>query len=354
MTERTTLEIIGDYPPVIRANTGLWSFDRSIGNPFSAEWGVPLRSLIEIFGPPESGKTSLGYTIAAAAREQGHILLASLEFTDKNYLENVMRHSGFHGTVEFLDFHDDKGKWLGHARLLTEAVNRLGREEDIVALILDSVAAIVPPAREEGIIGEGFMADRAKFMKDMCSRVEAKLMNRETPATFIALNHVTQSLDPYNKGHVTPGGTGLKFHGVVRVYMFRKEVFPKPSDTDKSKLLKGFVAEGHVEKLRFGGRGRRFRVYIVPGVGVHKGMTALFDCIANKLGERNQTGTISLQGTNVGRIGSFVEAAYTSKDEKFEPFIEVMRDYNPDLDSVDDDVDEPIPEEKPKRGRKKR
>jgi RecA/RadA recombinase len=349
-----TLEIIGDYPPVVRALTGLWSFDRAIGNPFSAEWGVPLRSLIEIFGPPESGKTSLGYTIAAAARESGHIMLASLEFTDKKYLENVMRHSGFHGTVEFLDFHDAAGKWLGHAKLLTDAVNRLGREEEIVALILDSVAAIVPPAREEGIIGEGFMADRAKFMKDMCSRVEAKLMNRTTPATFIALNHVTQSLDPYNKGHVTPGGTGLKFHGVMRVYMYRKEVFPKPADTDKSKLLKGFVAEGHLEKLRFGGRGRRFRVYIVPGVGVHSGMTAMFDCIALKVGARSDKGMISLQDSTMGRIGSFVEAAYTGKDEKFEPFLEVLADYNPSLDGEDEESEVVESVEKPRRGRRKK
>jgi RecA/RadA recombinase len=349
-----TLEIIGNYPPVVRANTKLWSFDRAIGNPFTAEWGVPLRSLIEIFGPPESGKTSLGYTVAAAARDKGHILLASIEFTDKKYLENVMRRSGFQGTVEFLDFHDEKGKWLGHAKLLTDAVNRLGREEDIVALILDSVASIVPPAREDSIIGEGFMADRAKFMKDMCSRVEAKLMNRETPATFIALNHVTQSLDPANRGHITPGGTGLKFHGVVRVYMFRKEVFPTPKDTDKSRLLKGFVAEGHVEKLRFGGRGRRFRVYIVPGVGVHKGMTAMFDCIAMKLGERNQSGTISLGGSALGRIGSFVEAAYTGKEEKFEPFLEELADYNPDMNEGEsDDTPAEGVETKPKRGRRK-
>lgn len=334
------VEIVGDYPPLQRVLTGSYSLDHAAGNPYSLEWGLPLRSEYEIYGPPESGKTSLGLHIGAILRPTGTILLCCLEQIDKKYVEGVVNATHFDGRVEFEPYQDTKGKWLGHAQQLTNAVNRLGNDENINVLILDSVAAVVPPAREGGIIGEGFMADRAKFMKDLTSRVEAKLMNRQTPAAFVALNHVTESLDPRNRSAVTPGGTGLKFHGAIRINLWKKEFFPKITDDEKTRTLKGFVSEGTVEKNRFGGRGRKFRIYIVPGRGVHLGMGALFDAINLKLASRSKTGTISIGDTKVARIGAFVKAAWDGQDEMFDPFRELIANFEPGLDVADIDEKE--------------
>jgi hypothetical protein len=94
-----------------------------------------------------------------------------------------------------------------------------------------------------------------------------------------------------------------------------------------------------VDKNRFGGSGRKFRIYIVPGVGVHLGMGALFDCISLKLGQRTENGTIKLDGASMGRIGTFVKYAYEGKEDKFTPFFEALSSYHPALDEETHETD---------------
>lgn len=334
-----SVEVIGSYPPLIRVPTGSYSLDRACGNPYTAEWGFPLRSTSEIYGPPESGKTSLSYHLASIVRPSGVIMMCALEQADREYMQACVERTGFTGQIDIPSAQGKKGEWLGHARMLTNAVNRFGRDEEVVAMVLDAVAAVVPPARDDddSVIGTGFQTDRAKFMGDLTSRMETKLMNRQTPGVFIALNHVSQSLDPYNKGNVTPGGVGLKFHSAIRLHLSRKEIFPKPGDTEDSRTLKGFVAEGRVEKNRFGGSGRKFRIYVVPGRGIHLGMGAMFDCIIAKLGQRTEQGTIKLDGASMGRIGTFVKYAFEGKDDKFTPFFEALYNYHPELEEAKDE-----------------
>jgi len=326
-----TVDVIGDYPSLERVSSRIYSLDRAVGNPYSLDWGIPLRSSYEIYGPPESGKSSLSLHLCSVIRPTGIILVAGLEQGDKEYMRGVAQAAGFEGTIEILS-NTKKKKLISHSVMLTDAVIRLGTDEDVVAMVLDSVAAVMPPARDDNLIGEGYMTDRARFMNDMTSRVEQKLLNRKTPAVFISVNHVGQSLDPRNRASITPGGKGLKFHSAVRINLWRKEVFPTPGQTEESRTLKGFIAEGTLEKNRFGGRGRRFRVYIVPGRGVHVGMSAMFDAIlSTKQAERNTTGQISLMGEKMGRIGTFVNAAFKGDDEKFTPFLEAIESYVPEL-----------------------
>jgi hypothetical protein len=129
----------------------------------------------------------------------------------------------------------------------------------------------------------------------------------------------------------------MKFHGAIRINLWRKEIFPKVDNTkEETRLMKGFVSEGTVEKNRFGGRGRKFRLYLVPGRGIHLGMGAMFDCINLKLAERTETGTIKIDKVSAGRIGAFVTAAYDRNDEKFNPFFELLDGYHPDLAEAND------------------
>ena len=147
-------EMIGSYPMLERLQTGWWSFDRAVGNPQSCEYGLSLRSIVELYGPPESGKSTTAYALSTKLKSGGTILLASLEMADRKYIEQVFRSQKYIGKLEFPEFKDDKGKWVGHSKMLTDAVNRLGSDENVTALILDSIAAIVPPAREDNQIGD--------------------------------------------------------------------------------------------------------------------------------------------------------------------------------------------------------
>ena len=54
---QSEIKFIGDVYPVQRFVTGLWSLDRALG--FRGENGMPLRSLVELYGHEHSGKSSL-------------------------------------------------------------------------------------------------------------------------------------------------------------------------------------------------------------------------------------------------------------------------------------------------------
>src|SRR3990167_3574641 len=97
------IEIIGDVYPVVRVVTGLWSFDRALG--FRGENGVPLRSLIELYGHEHSGKSTLGWFISSKVSPAATVWIADIEGTlDKVYIKEVMKNAGFTGTVRVADY----------------------------------------------------------------------------------------------------------------------------------------------------------------------------------------------------------------------------------------------------------
>jgi hypothetical protein len=133
--------------------------------------------------------------------------------------------------------------------------------------------------------------------------------------------------------------------------MWSAEAFYQDDDDPTSPAL-GFRVSGQVEKLRFGGRGRKFQFYIVPGFGVHSGVTAMFDAfdLTAKLKEAKKKGKLSdtvapymsaeraarvkLDGKNLGFLKrDLLEYAAEGKRRKFYPFVEVMDKFAHDVET---------------------
>src|SRR3990167_1979528 len=82
------IEIIGDIYPVTRVVTGLWSFDRALG--FRGDNGIPLRSLIELYGHEHSGKSTLGWYLSSKVNPTGTVWVADIEGTlSREYIIEV-------------------------------------------------------------------------------------------------------------------------------------------------------------------------------------------------------------------------------------------------------------------------
>lgn len=312
--------IEGNYPVMNRSLTELFSLDMALAQ--RGEAGLPLRSIIEIYGYPNVGKSTLAYYLAASVAKgsESDIALCDLEMLDRQYITTAVGGCGFEGTVTLIDTTDDKGKPIPHEKMLMQMA-RLVFDEKYGSSILDSVGMVMPTVEAEGAFGEAFMGKRAKLVAQVSRALMNNLRNKELPSASFIINHVHPNIG--KQGHSTAGGETLKFAAQVRLMLWTGEVF-----ADKEGKPYGFYVQGQVEKLRYGGRGRKFGFYIVPGYGVHIGASAMFDCFLQGLAERTQQGRVKIGDKNFGYIGAdLLSAAYAGNTRRFSTFEEKIAEH---------------------------
>lgn len=308
------IEIIGDWPDVERRPLGLWSFDRALGG------GQPMRAVYEMFGPMQSGKTSLAQYMAARGSLPGKILFMEIENRlDKEYLRSNLELAGFDGKVVLIPRgRSKKKKWMGinHTECLNELAEGL-LEDDVTAGILDSAGALVSEAQAKRKIGEQKPGDEAKLVWQLLRKVIYALnrgrMPDAPPANLYLISHTHGVIG--GRGYTTSGGTAGEYLATVRLSMW-----PGDFEDDGS-----FTIKGTVQKLTYGPSKRKFKVFLLAGRGIHVGLTAMVDCVDLELAKRESRGVV-LDGTNIGRIGTLLKAAREGKDAKFKPFFEALKE----------------------------
>lgn len=308
----------GDYPEIPRFSTGILSMDVALGK--GSQLGAPYRTLYELYGNTHVGKSTLAYYLAGRAADfmnHHRIAVCDIELLDMEYMKSCVEQSGFNGVVKILDGADAKKKVRDHEDMLMELVEKV-RVPDYSAGIFDSVGAYMPTAEFNADFEEAVMGVRAKAMAKFSRRSVNMLSNKEQPAILIIVNHVQAVIG--GRGHTTPGGDTMKFLGGGRIYLWQKEVIKSDDE------ILGYLIEGSVEKLRFGGKGRKFHVINLAGVGISRDLSCLFDCI--ELGLVRRENTIRIGDKSCGYISSFFQAVHNGNKEKFEPFYELLADYS--------------------------
>lgn len=311
------VEIVGNYPELKRERTGLYSLDWAFSSKGSL--GVPMRTILELYGYTNSGKSTLAYYLAGVLTGKGNVALCDLEAADPEYIKTSMTNAGLNGSVIITDVVDNKGKFIPHEEMLQELSAKI-REETTGVAILDSVGGIIPIAEATNDFGEANMGRRAKLVAQVARAFNANLRVKERPSVAIVINHVHSIIG--GRGHVTAGGEALKYLAASRVMIWPSERFTEGADSEEFPI--GFLVSGKLEKLRYGGPGREFQYYIVPGYGVHAGATAMFDCFNLGLAERGTT--VKLDGKSMGYLKKdLLSYAYEGKDRKFDPFVEALK-----------------------------
>jgi RecA/RadA recombinase len=312
------ITVEGDYPPIERIPTGLFSLDMALAT--QNDMGMPVRCLYEMYGYTGAGKSSLDYYLAGKVNPKGTIELCDLEGLDRDYVLSSLNQAGFEGTLHFISSTNTEKKKVTqrtHEAMMQELVTNLQNDKSSCS-ILDSVGAIVPIAEDSGDIGDANMGRRAKAVAQMVRGLTRVLKYMELPKIAFVVNHVNAVIG--GRGHVTPGGDTLKFLSQVRIMI-------KPGDVirDSEDNPLAFISEGSVEKLRFGAKGRKFKFVILPGIGVSPDLTAMVDCIT--LGLAKREATVKLNGESVGKIGRLVDDASKGRHDSFIPFYEALDDY---------------------------
>jgi len=317
------VDVIGRYPLLERRRTGLFSLDMALRN--VDKLGLPLRTITEIYGYTNAGKSTLAYFLAGKVAQENRIAICDLEFCDREYVRVCMEHSGFNGVVALQDFSDDKGKPITHERMLLMTAREL-HDEGCKAIIMDSIGAVQPNVEKnvlmddkEKELGQAFMGKRAKLVGQFARALTDALRTKDAASSAFVINHVHSIIG--GMGHVTAGGDTLKYMAAVRLMIWPDTTYYVDPSAPTDVL--GFLVSGQVEKLRYGGRGKKFRFYIVPGYGVHTGATAMFDCL--KYGLATSDAKVKIGDKSIGYLrADLLKAAAQGNTRKFAQFEEEL------------------------------
>ena len=179
--------------------TGSLSLDLALGL-----GGVPRGRIVEIYGPESSGKTTLALHVVANAQKNGGVAA----FIDAEHaLDPVYARKLGVDTDSLIVSQPDNGE---QALEICEALVRSG------AIVIDSVAALVPKAEIEGEMGDSHVGLQARLMSQALRKMTGALAQAGTTAIFI--NQLREKIGVFfGNPETTTGGKALKFYSSVRM-----------------------------------------------------------------------------------------------------------------------------------------
>ena len=205
-----TVMRLGDRPEmnVEAIPTGSLALDAALGI-----GGVPTGRIIEIYGPDSSGKTTLALHILAEAQKRG----GEVAFVDAEHaLDPVYAAALGVDTDNLLVSQPDTGE---QALEITDALVRSGAVD---AVVVDSVAALVPKQEIEGEMGDTFVGLQARLMSQALRKLAGTIA--KTNCVVIFINQLRMKIGVmYGNPETTTGGNALKFYSSVRLDVRRIE-----------------------------------------------------------------------------------------------------------------------------------
>ena len=211
--------------------TGSLALDAALGI-----GGVPRGRIIEIYGPESSGKTTLALHILAEAQKLG----GEVAFVDAEHaLDPVYAAALGVDTDNMLVSQPDTGE---QALEITDTLVRSGAVD---AVVVDSVAALVPRQEIEGEMGDTFVGVQARLMSQALRKLAGTIS--KTNCVVIFINQLRMKIGVmYGNPETTTGGNALKFYSSVRLDVRRVEAIKEGSNVvgnkTRVKVVKNKVA----------------------------------------------------------------------------------------------------------------
>ena len=197
-----------EHQKIDTISSGSISLDAALGI-----GGYPKGRIIEIYGPESSGKTTFALHAIAEAQKKG----GRAAFIDAEHALDPIYASKIGVNInELLLSQPDNGE---QALEICEALVRSGA---ISVIVIDSVAALVPQAEIEGVMGDSHVGLQARLMSQALRKLSGIINKTNTVCIFI--NQLREKVGiMFGNPEVTPGGRALKFYSSVRLEIRRGE-----------------------------------------------------------------------------------------------------------------------------------
>lgn len=211
--------------------TGALSLDIALG-----VGGLPRGRIIEIYGPESSGKTTVALHVVAEVQKMG----GEAAFIDAEHaLDPIYAEKLGVKIDDLIVSQPDTGE---QALEITEQLIRSGA---IDVIVIDSVAALVPKAEIEGLMGDSHVGLQARLMSQALRKLTSVIAKSKTTAIFI--NQLREKVGiMFGNPETTAGGRALKFYASVRLDVRRVDSFKNDGEVagnrTKVKVVKNKVA----------------------------------------------------------------------------------------------------------------
>ena len=228
----TIMRLGDDIPVNVEAlSTGSLTLDLALGI-----GGVPKGRIVEIYGPEASGKTTLALHVVASSQKAG----GTAAYIDVEHaLEPAYARALGVNIDDLLISQPDTGE---QALDICESLVRSGAVD---AVVVDSVAALIPRTELEGEIGDSVVGVLARLMSQAMRRLAGAISKNN--CTVIFINQLRQKIgNPYGNPETTPGGLALKYYASVRIDVRKVESLKVNGEVignhTKAKVVKNKVA----------------------------------------------------------------------------------------------------------------
>ena len=193
-------DMASDNIPVV--TTGALSLDVALG-----VGGLPKGRIVEIYGPESSGKTTVALHCVAEVQKLGGIAgyIDAEHALDPVYAKKL----GVNIDDLYISQPDDGEQALEIAELMV-------RSGAIDIVVIDSVAALVPRAEIEGVMGASHMGVQARLMSQALRKLTG--ITNKTNCIVIFINQLRDKIGvTFGNPETTTGGRALKFYASVRI-----------------------------------------------------------------------------------------------------------------------------------------
>ncbi len=196
---------LGDPSNKMNVNTvptGSLSLDLALGL-----GGLPKGRIVEIYGPESSGKTTIALHVVAEVQKAGGIaaFVDAEHALDPAYARKI--------GVQIDDLYISQPDNGEQALEITETMVRSGAVD---AVIVDSVAALVPKAEIDGDMGDSHVGLQARLMSQGLRKLIGIISRTDCIVIFI--NQLREKIGVmFGNPETTTGGRALKFYSSVRL-----------------------------------------------------------------------------------------------------------------------------------------
>ena len=301
------MDISSENPIKVEAvSSGSLAIDSALGI-----GGYPKGRIVEVYGPESSGKTTIALHAIAEVQKTGGIA-AFIDAENALDIEYAKALGVDFTAGKFFLSQPDSGEQA------LDIAEKLILSGAIDIIVIDSVAALVPKAEIDGVMGANHIGLQARLMSQALRKLTGQINKANTIALFI--NQLREKVGVmFGSPEVTTGGRALKFYSTVRIDVRKGEAI-KGADSEilgnrtKIKIVKNKVAPPF----------KIAEVDIMFGEGISKiGETLDF---AVDLDIINKSGSwFSYNGERLGQGRENVKKVFEENEELYNEIYDLVR-----------------------------
>ena len=204
-----------DAPTIVKRwiDTGSIQLNYAVRN--AVDGGYPEGRIIEISGPPSSGKSHLAYHAAAVAQKTGGLVV----YVDTENATPVQKLADMGIDVKkrfvYCDSHMTEEVFSIIESTITKAKQIIEKNVPIV-VIWDSVAATSPKAELDGEYEDNTIGLQARVISKGMRKITGVI--GQNNVTLLCINQIRDKIGVmYGDPTTTPGGKAIPFHASVRI-----------------------------------------------------------------------------------------------------------------------------------------